>query len=81
MVAALISFRRGNKGRVYGVKVMGFDWAAFYDKLGAECFSKLRSGNFRLDYDYILIDSRTGISDSSGIALFKCLTKSSFVLP
>ena len=57
----------GQQGPGYGIKVMTFDWAGFYEKLGGGIFLETAKKQLRQDYDYILIDSRTGISDSSGI--------------
>ena len=57
----------GQQGPSYGIKVTAFDWAGFYEKLGGGIFLETAKKQLRQDYDYVLIDSRTGISDSSGI--------------
>jgi MinD-like ATPase involved in chromosome partitioning or flagellar assembly len=49
----------------YGSRVRDFDWRAFYERLGgAEYIDSFRT---RLNYDFVLIDSRTGVADTSGI--------------
>jgi len=58
----------GNYNQYYIEKVNEFDWFEFYEKLDGKVYieflkTKLKEHN----YDYIFIDSRTGISDYSGI--------------
>jgi tetratricopeptide (TPR) repeat protein len=49
----------------YGSRIRDFDWRAFYERLGgAEYIESFRT---RLNYDFVLIDSRTGVADTSGI--------------
>jgi MinD-like ATPase involved in chromosome partitioning or flagellar assembly len=51
----------------YGTRVNTFEWDTFYEKLdGAAFFDQLRT-HLRGEYDYVLIDSRTGSADSAGI--------------
>src|SRR4030095_12751108 len=57
----------GQQGPGYGVRVTKFDWDSFYDELGGGVFLETMKERLRSEYDYILIDSRTGISDTSGI--------------
>jgi len=57
----------GRQGRSYAVRVTGFDWADFYERLGGGVFLEAFKRGLRAEYDYILIDSRTGMSDASGI--------------
>ena len=57
----------GRQNGLYGARVNGFGWDEFYQKFGGgafldECIRQTKSA-----YDYVLIDSRTGISDTSGI--------------
>jgi tetratricopeptide (TPR) repeat protein len=49
----------------YGSRVRDFDWRAFYERLGGNAF--IDSFRDRLKYDFVLIDSRTGVADTSGI--------------
>jgi len=57
----------GRQGPGYAINVASFDWPAFYDKLGGGVFLEAVKRHLRATYDYVLIDSRTGISDTSGI--------------
>ncbi len=57
----------GRQGSAYSTRVTSFNWADFYDRLGGGVFLEAFKRNLRAEYDYILIDSRTGISDTSGI--------------
>ena len=52
----------------YSKKTNGFDWVKFYENLDGGFFIELLKKYLKdLDYDYIFIDSRTGVSDYSGI--------------
>jgi Flp pilus assembly protein TadD len=51
----------------YAVRVQGINWDRFYSEFGGSGFLDACSARLRKDYDWVLIDSRTGISDSSGI--------------
>lgn len=59
----------GRQGRTYAERVNSFDWNNFFERLGGA--SLLREVRRRLQeedlYDYVLIDSRTGVSDTAGI--------------
>lgn len=57
----------GQQGLGYSLRVNGYDWQEFYDKLGGGTLLEAVKNRLREDYDYVLIDSRTGISDTSGI--------------
>jgi cellulose biosynthesis protein BcsQ len=57
----------GRQGSYYSERVNAFDWKNFYDRLGGGAFLEAAKEDVRLRYDYILIDSRTGVSDTSGI--------------
>ncbi|MDT0569417.1 FxSxx-COOH system tetratricopeptide repeat protein [Streptomyces sp. DSM 3412] len=50
----------------YAVKVSTFDWGAFYRMGGADFLTALRE-DMAARYDYVLIDSRTGLSDTASI--------------
>ncbi len=71
----------GKQGAGYSINVNTFDWQGFYDKLGGGVFLEAVRESMRKEYDYVLIDSRTGVSDTSGIctvqmpdALVVCFT-------
>jgi MinD-like ATPase involved in chromosome partitioning or flagellar assembly len=57
----------GRQSDTYAVKVSSFNWQNFYDRLGGGAFIEAVKERARADYDYILIDSRTGVSDTAGI--------------
>ncbi len=57
----------GRQGPAYASRVTSFDWPGFYGRLGGGAFLDEVSRRARSRYDYILIDSRTGVSDTSGI--------------
>ncbi|MEU4242925.1 FxSxx-COOH system tetratricopeptide repeat protein [Actinoplanes sp. NPDC026619] len=57
----------GQQDRSYARRVSTFDWASFWERLGGGAFIDALAQNMRRHYDYILIDSRTGLSDSAGI--------------
>ena len=57
----------GRQGLSYATRVNSFDWQKFYDRLGGGLFLEEAKKQMRDEYDYILIDSRTGVSDTSGI--------------
>jgi FxsC-like protein len=57
----------GRQGPSYSTRVNSFNWQNFYDRLGGGVLLELAKERMRAEYDYILIDSRTGVSDTSGI--------------
>ncbi len=57
----------GQQTPSYASRVNSFDWRNFYDRLGGSAFLEAIKERMRDEYDYILIDSRTGVSDTSGI--------------
>ena len=57
----------GRQNADYAVTVGGLDWETFYNRLGGgEFFDALRA-DMKSNYDYALIDSRTGLSDIADI--------------
>jgi len=57
----------GNQNQNYSKSVYERDWDDFYENLGGgKLFDALRE-DMKKNYDYALIDSRTGISDVAGI--------------
>jgi len=68
VVAGSIDFiPAGRQTTDYGERVASFDWKSFYDRLGGGVLLEAVKQRMRERYDYILIDSRTGVSDISGI--------------
>jgi WD40 repeat protein len=57
----------GRQGPLYAPHVNSFNWQNFYERLGGGAFLELVRRRMAAEYDYILIDSRTGVSDTSGI--------------
>lgn len=57
----------GRQGPTYSLRVASFDWGEFYDDFGGGAFLACARGHLKRHYDYVLIDSRTGLSDTSGI--------------
>jgi WD40 repeat protein len=57
----------GRQDRRYGERVNMFDWQAFYGEYGGGAFFESMIEQACDEYDYVLIDSRTGVSDTSGI--------------
>lgn len=51
----------------YAAQMTSFNWKEFYDVLGGGIFLEALKRRLRADYEYVLIDSRTGLSDTAGI--------------
>ncbi|WNZ08924.1 FxSxx-COOH system tetratricopeptide repeat protein [Streptomyces sp. 11x1] len=57
----------GRMSPSYSADVTSFNWRAFYERLGGGAFLQALREEMKASYDYVLIDSRTGVSDISGI--------------
>ena len=57
----------GRQGTNYSTRVTSFNWQDFYDRLGGGAFLEAFKKKLRSEYDYVLIDSRTGVSDTAGV--------------
>lgn len=57
----------GRQGPDYAMRFAAINWQKFYDVLGGGEFIEVLKSTMRSQYDYILVDSRTGVSDTSGI--------------
>jgi MinD-like ATPase involved in chromosome partitioning or flagellar assembly len=57
----------GRQNSAYTRAVSTFDWQAFFERLGGNAFLDALARSMRDNYDYILVDSRTGVSDGAGI--------------
>lgn len=64
---ALELITAGRQDGDYGKKVNSFDWSSFYDRLGGGGHIERARQDLKDHYDYILVDSRTGVSDTSGV--------------
>jgi cellulose biosynthesis protein BcsQ len=56
----------GRQAGTYSERVNTFDWKRFYGLGGATLLERTKK-HLREEYTFILIDSRTGVSDTSGI--------------
>lgn len=57
----------GRQDPTYAGLVSAFDWNNFYERLGGGGFLEALRRGMRRAYDYVLIDSRTGLSDTASI--------------
>src|SRR5262249_48795752 len=57
----------GRQNRDYSAAVCSLDWDNFYDRLGGGRFFRALRDDMKQNYDYVLIDSRTGLSDVADI--------------
>ncbi len=57
----------GQQDPSYSSAVSTFDWPAFYERLNGGVFLQAMRDSMRRQYDYVLIDSRTGLSDTASI--------------
>ncbi|MEV4509269.1 effector-associated domain EAD1-containing protein [Dactylosporangium sp. NPDC049525] len=59
----------GRQDPDYPARVLAFDWSAFFDLHGGgRYFEELRN-DWLTEYDFVLVDSRTGITDIGGVCL------------
>ncbi|HZM84653.1 MAG TPA: FxSxx-COOH system tetratricopeptide repeat protein [Candidatus Limnocylindrales bacterium] len=61
----------GQQTPYYSTAVSTFDWIAFFERLGGNAFLAALARSMRENYDYVLIDSRTGVSDGAGICTIR----------
>jgi cellulose biosynthesis protein BcsQ len=73
----------GRQSAAYSAAVTSFNWHSFYNQYGGGHFLQALREQLISSYDYVLIDSRTGVSDTSGICtillpdvLIDCFTMS-----
>jgi len=57
----------GRQNREYSAAVSSFEWDNFYERLGGGLFLDALRDDMKAHYDYVLIDSRTGLSDNADI--------------
>jgi hypothetical protein len=57
----------GRNDANYERRVNTFNWHEFSERLHGDRLFEAERNNLRAKYDYVLIDSRTGVSDTSGI--------------
>jgi len=51
----------------YPARVLAFDWHLFFDKNNGGSFIERLRADWQNEYDFVLIDSRTGITDTGGV--------------
>ncbi|MDG4831526.1 FxSxx-COOH system tetratricopeptide repeat protein [Solwaraspora sp. WMMD1047] len=61
----------GRQDSTYTTAVGTFDWTAFFERLGGNAFLEALASNMRENYDYVLVDSRTGVGDGTGICTIR----------
>jgi tetratricopeptide (TPR) repeat protein len=57
----------GRQNRDYSALITSMDWDNFYGRLGGGVFFDALKADMKRNYDYALIDSRTGLSDIADI--------------
>jgi tetratricopeptide (TPR) repeat protein len=57
----------GRQNRDYASAITAIDWDNFYERLGGGQFFDALRADMKTNYDYTLIDSRTGLSDIADI--------------
>ena len=57
----------GRQGGGYATRVTSFDWGRFYQESGGGVLLEAVKEQLREDYDFVLVDSRTGLADTAGI--------------
>ncbi|MDG4830376.1 TIR domain-containing protein [Solwaraspora sp. WMMD1047] len=57
----------GRQDSAYSARVSRFDWDSFWERYGGHKFIEALKCSMREHYDFILVDSRTGTSDTAGI--------------
>ncbi|MFB9836273.1 FxSxx-COOH system tetratricopeptide repeat protein [Actinoallomurus acaciae] len=57
----------GRQNTDYAATLSGLDWENFYDRLRGGAFFDALRADMKKRYDYVLIDSRTGLSDVADI--------------
>ncbi|MGI5454557.1 FxSxx-COOH system tetratricopeptide repeat protein [Streptomyces sp. CA-249302] len=65
--ASLDFLSAGRQNRAYAAAVGSFDWDNFYERLGGGIFLDALRHDMKASYDYVLVDSRTGLSDTADI--------------
>lgn len=57
----------GRQSAAYASRVNSFNWGHFYERLGGWALIEEARRLMLTEYEYVLVDSRTGVSDSAGI--------------
>ena len=57
----------GRQDEAYAGKVLSFDWRVFFEDADGGNFIESLRDQWRAEFDVILIDSRTGLTDAGGV--------------
>jgi len=57
----------GRQDDTYAARVNGFSWEDFYEKWSGYAFVEFLKGSLKKHAEIILVDSRTGVSESGGV--------------
>jgi hypothetical protein len=57
----------GKQDSGYAGRVNSFNWERFYEGMGGGAFLETVRRKLGAEYQYVLLDSRTGVSDTSGV--------------
>jgi len=57
----------GSHNRDFASQLLSLNWDTFFERLGGELFFDALREDMKANYDYVLVDSRTGLSDVSDI--------------
>jgi cellulose biosynthesis protein BcsQ len=57
----------GRRDEDYATRVLAFEWDDFFAYHGGGDFIERMRDDWRKEYDFVLVDSRTGITDTGGI--------------
>lgn len=61
----------GERYRQYALAVRTFDWQDFYYNWEGEAFFEWLRGALAADYDVVLVDSRTGVTEMGGVCAYQ----------
>jgi uncharacterized protein YjbI with pentapeptide repeats len=59
--------REGDNNKAYSEAVQSFDWTEFYEKWGGGSYIEFFRSSLEKESDIVLVDSRTGITEQSGV--------------
>ncbi len=68
--AHLFLIKSGKDRKDYGADLALFNWAEFFEKNEAGQFLEDLREDWRSDFDFVFIDSRTGFTDTNGICTY-----------
>jgi cellulose biosynthesis protein BcsQ len=57
----------GKRDSAYAAKVLRFEWQAFFEQANGGAFIESLRDAWHEEFDFVLVDSRTGFTDSGGV--------------